>query len=258
MIGIFDSGVGGLTVYQEVRRLLPQAEIVYLADRGNAPYGDRSLAEVGAIAAACTEHLLHLGASMVVVACNTASAAALHPLRAQFPGVPFVGMEPALKPAAAMTRSGVVGVLATAATFQGELFSSLLDRYTAGLEVITQACVSWAEMVEAGVVDGDGATQEVNRYLSPVLDRGADTLVLGCTHYPFLQNTIATIAGPQRPIIDPAAAVATQVARVATEPGTNGRTTLQSTGDPTTTRAIMSKLTGLDLGVEAVTLPMNA
>jgi len=258
MIGIFDSGVGGLTVYKEVRRLLPRAEVVYLADRGNAPYGNRSLAEVETIAAACTTHLLNLGASTVVVACNTASAAALHPLRAQFPSVPFVGMEPAIKPAAAMTRSGVVGVLATAATFQGELFSSLLDRYATGLEVITQACAGWAEMVEAGVVEGVLANQEVNRYLSPVLDMGADTLVLGCTHYPFLHNTIAAIAGPQRPIIDPAAAVAAQVARVATDPGDNGRTTLHSTGDPTTTRAIVSKLTDLDLGVEAVTLPLNA
>lgn len=258
MIGIFDSGVGGLTVYQEVRRRLPRAEIVYLADRGNAPYGNRSLAEVGAIAAACTTHLLNLGASIVVVACNTASAAALHPLRAQFRGVPFVGMEPALKPAAAMTRSGVVGVLATAATFQGELFASLLDRYASGLEVITQACAGWAEMVEAGVVEGDVATSEVNRFLSPVLDRGADTLVLGCTHYPFLQNTIAAIAGPQRPIIDPAGAVAAQVARVATYPGDNGQTTLLSTGDPIATGALVSRLTGLDLGVEAVTLPMHA
>ncbi len=257
MFGIFDSGVGGLTVYKEVRRRLPRAEVVYLADRGNAPYGNRSLVEVGAIASACTTHLLDVGASTVVVACNTASAAALHPLRAEFPGVPFVGMEPALKPAAAMTRSGVVGVLATAATFQGELFASLLDRYAAGLEVITQACAGWAEMVEAGIVEGEVATQEVDRYLSPVLDRGADTLVLGCTHYPFLESTIAAIAGPQRPIIDPAAAVAAQVERVATDPGDNGRTTVHATGDPTRTKAIISKLTRLDLEVEAVTLPMN-
>jgi glutamate racemase len=216
------------------------------------------MAEVSTIAAACTRHLLALGATTVVVACNTASAAALHPLRAQFPGVPFVGMEPALKPAAAMTRSGVVGVLATAATFQGELFASLLDRYAAGLEVITQTCAGWAEMVERGVVEGDVATQEVKRYLLPVLDRGADTLVLGCTHYPFLQNTIAAIAGPQRPIIDPAPAVAAQVARVAADPGHNTRTTIHSTGDPIATRAIISTLTGMDLEVEAVTLPVNA
>jgi glutamate racemase len=258
MIGIFDSGVGGLTVYREVRTLLPRAHVIYLADRGNAPYGSRSLAEVGAIASACTTHLLSMGASTVVVACNTASAAALHSLRAQFPGVPFVGMEPAIKPAAAMTRSGVVGVLATAATFQGELFSSLLDRYSAGLEVVTQVCTGWAEMVEAGVVEGDVATREVKRYLSPVLDRGVDTLVLGCTHYPFLLNTIAAIAGPQRPIIDPARAVAAQVARVASDPGHNGLTTLHSTGEPTATRAIVASLTGLHLEAEAVTLPMNA
>lgn len=257
MIGIFDSGVGGLTVYKEVRRLLPLAEIVYLADRGNAPYGERSLAEVGTIAAVCTRHLLALGATTVVVACNTASAAALHPLRAQFPEVPFVGMEPALKPAAAMTRSGVVGVLATAATFQGELFASLLGRYAAGVEVITQACAGWAEMVEQGMVDGETATQEVKRYLLPVLDRGADTLVLGCTHYPFLQHTISAIAGPQRPIIDPSGAVAAQVARIAADPGDNSRTTLHCTGDPEVIGAIASQLTGMDLEVEAVTLPMN-
>jgi glutamate racemase len=242
-------------VYSEIRRLLPDADVVYLADRGHAPYGNRSLAEVGAIAAACTTHLLNRGASTVVVACHTASAAALHSLRVQFPAVPFVGMEPALKPAAAMTRSGVVGVLATAATFQGELFASLVDRYAAGLEVITRACPGWAEMVENGVVEGDVAMREVNRYLSPVLDRGADTLVLGCTHYPFLKSTITAIAGPQRPIIDPAAAVAAQVVRVAVDPGASGRTTLHTTGDPVATRDIVSRLTGLDLGVEAVTLP---
>jgi len=255
MIGIFDSGVGGFTVFQEIRRLLPRAEIVYLADRGNAPYGERSLAEVGAIATACTRHLVAMGATTVVVACNTASAAALHPLRAHFPEVPFVGMEPALKPAAAITRSGVVGILATAATFQGELFASLLDRYAAGLEVVTQACPGWAEMVEAGTVEGAMATREIARYLLPVLDRGADTLVLGCTHYPFLQETIADIAGPHRPIIDPAAAVGAQVARIATDPGADGRTTVHSTGDPATIAAVVQKLTGLDLVVEHVTLP---
>lgn len=255
MIGIFDSGVGGLTVYREVRSLLPRADVLYLADRGNAPYGERALDEVGAIAAACTRHLLEAGASTIVVACNAASAAALHQLRAQFPEVPFVGMEPALKPAAAITRNQVIGILATAATFQGELFASLRDRYATGLEVITRACPGWAQLVESGTVDGPVAQAEVERNLRPVLDQGADTLVLGCTHYPFLQQTIADIAGSQRPIIDPAPAVAAQVARVSPDTGGSGRMAIHSTADPAATAAVIEKLTGIAVPVRAVTLP---
>lgn len=257
MIGVFDSGVGGLSVLTEIRRLLPEPDVVYLADRANAPYGQRSLEEVRGFAEACTRHLLDLGAELIVVACNTASAAALHHLRAINPMVPFVGMEPAVKPAAEVTRSRVVGVLATAATFQGELFASVVGRFAEGVTVINQACPGWADLVETGVTTGPVAEAAVARHLDPVLAAGADTLVLGCTHYPFLRPLISTRAGAQVAIIDPAGAVARQVVAltgrmVAT--GGGGGLRLLTTGHPGTTRNTVRELTGIDLPVTAVTL----
>ena len=257
MIGVFDSGVGGLSVLTEIRRLIPEADLIYLADRANAPYGQRSLEEVRGFAEACTSQLLELGAGLIVVACNTASAAALHHLRAIHPAVPFVGMEPAVKPAAALTRSKVVGVLATTATFQGELFASVVGRFADGVTVINQACPGWAELVETGVTSGPVAEAAVTRHLDPVLDAGADTLVLGCTHYPFLRHLIAARAGAQVAIVDPARAVARQVAALAgamTSADPGGTLRLITTGDAGETRRIMSELTGIDRPVTAVTL----
>ena len=253
MIGIFDSGVGGLTVLQAVRQLLPQADLTYLADRGHAPYGERTLYEVAAIAAACTDHLLRVGATTIVVACNTASAAGLRQLREEFPGIPFVGMEPALKPAANATRNGIVGVLATAATFQGELFASLYERFASDLTVVNRACAGWAQMVEDGLIDGPEVEAAIAHHLDPVLVAGVDTLVLGCTHYPFLAPVISRQAGSEVTVIDPSMAVAAQVARVATHPGT-GSTVLHTTGDAKDTRDVIALLTGLDLPATNVTL----
>jgi glutamate racemase len=254
LIGVFDSGVGGLSVLSPLRRALPGADILYLADRAHAPYGERSLGEVRRLAERCTSHLLAEGASTVVIACNTASAAALHHLRRLHPAVAFVGMEPALKPAAGITRSGVVGVLATEATFQGELFSSLLDRYAGGLEVVTQACPGWAAMVEQGTVAGPEVRTLISTHLAPVLDQGADTLVLGCTHYPFLLAEIAAVAGPTVTIIDPSPAVAAQAARVAAAHTGTGATTIHTTGSAASAAAVITGLTGLAYPVSTVTL----
>jgi glutamate racemase len=256
-IGVFDSGVGGLSVLTEIRRLLPEADVIYLADRANAPYGRRSLREVRAFAEACTRHLLGLGAGLIVVACNTASAAALHHLRSIHPGLPFVGMEPAVKPAAALTRSKVVGVLATAATFQGELFASVVGRFAGGVSVVNQACPGWAELVEAGVTSGPVAEALIAHYLDPVLDAGADTLVLGCTHYPFLRHLISARAGAQVAVVDPARAVARQVAAVAGETiaaDGSGSLELRTTGDACDTKDVISQVTGIDRPVTAVSL----
>ncbi|MGQ0848283.1 MAG: glutamate racemase [Actinomycetota bacterium] len=214
MIGMFDSGVGGLSVLLHVRRRLPAADLVYLADTANAPYGSRSLAEVAELAERCVNRLLAAGAEVIVVACNTASAAALHRLRADHPGIPFVGMEPALKPAAALTRSGVVGVLATTATFQGELFGSVVGRFGGEVEVFAQPCPGWADLVETGRVSGPEAADLIADRLDPVLAAGADTLVLGCTHYPFLEPLIAERAGAQVVVVDPSPAVGRQVERI--------------------------------------------
>ena len=213
-IGLFDSGVGGLSIWREFVQLVPDADTVYVADQANVPYGTRQLVEVKRLSEAIARFLLDEGASMVVVACNTASAAALHHLREVFPGVPFVGMEPAVKPAVAESKSGVVGVLATPATFEGELFASLVERYAGEANVVTQACPGLVEAVEAGALDSEETRALVGECLAPLAEAGADQLVLGCTHYPFLQRVIEDEAGPDVAVIDPSVAVARQAAHV--------------------------------------------
>lgn len=213
-IGLFDSGIGGTTVLREVANLLPHEDLIYLADQANCPYGPRSADELRQLALACTEWLLSQGAKLIVVACNSASAAALSSLRAHFPQIPFVGMVPAVKPAVLRTNSGVVGVLATPATLAGGLLHETIMRWAAGVQVIGQACDGWADLVEQGDLTSPAAQRAVAKHLQPVLAAGADTLVLGCTHYPFLANQIRAIAGPTIQLIDPAPAIARQVARL--------------------------------------------
>lgn len=248
VIGVFDSGVGGLTVLTEIRRLLPTADLLYLADQGRAPYGVRSLDEVAAIAEQASGWLLDRGADMITIACNTASAAALHRLRARHPEVPFVGMEPAVKPAAVRTGTGVIGVVATAATFQGELFASVVQRHAQGATVLTQACPTWVDLVEAAVIDGKTARSGVESCLAPILQGGADTLVLGCTHFGYLVPLIEEVAGPGLTIIDPAPAVARQVGRVT--PSAEGEGTLQlaTSGDPERFERVAYTLAGIEPG----------
>ncbi len=257
MIGLFDSGLGGLGVAREVRVRLPRHDLVYVADRARAPYGRRALSEVRGYAEEITHHLLSEGAELIVVACNSASAVSLHHLRRLYPDVPFVGMEPAVKPAIAVSRQGTIGVLATAATFQGELFSALIDRYGSGSQIVTRVCDGWVELVEAGHTTGVEVEREVRRHLQPLLEAGADTLVLGCTHYPFLEPVIRSIAGPDVTIIDPAPAVARQVERLAGEPGA-GTLRLQVTGPVAGVADLMEQLVGMEGFVEPLTLPAHA
>lgn len=213
-IGVFDSGVGGLSVWREIVRELPGCDTVYVADQAHIPYGPRPLEEVRRFAEGIAEFLIREGVAVVVVACNTASAAALHYLRRRFPDVPFVGMEPAVKPAVQRTRNGTVGVIATPATFQGELFASLLERFARNVRVIPQVCPGLVEAVEAGAPDAPETEALVRRCLEPLLTAGMDELVLGCTHYPFLRPVIERVVGPGVEVIDPAPAVARQVRRV--------------------------------------------
>jgi len=213
-IGVFDSGVGGLSVWREIVAQLPQYETVYVADQAHVPYGSRSLEAVRGFSEGITRFLLEAGADVIVIACNTASAAALHTLRREFPTIPFVGMEPAVKPAAQKTHSGVVGVLATAVTFQGELFNSLLERYADDVTVLPCVCPGLVEAVEEGFLDTPATEQRLRRCLSPLLEAGIDELVLGCTHYPFLRPVLEHIVGDSIEVIDPAPAVARQVGRV--------------------------------------------
>lgn len=247
MIGFFDSGVGGLAVLREVRALLPEADLLYLADQANAPYGRRSLDDVRRFSEEATRRLIAGGAVTVVVACNTASAAGLGHLRDRFPDVSIVGMEPAVKPAVAATRSGVVAVLATPTTFAASVFDDLVGRFSEGIEVIAHPCPGWAEAIEEG---WPGAEAAVREHLEPLLESGADTIVIACTHYSFIDDVIAT-AAPGATVIDPAPAVARQVARVADPAGT-GRMTYLTTGDPVRFKAQIERLLGEQVQVAGV------
>ncbi len=213
-IGIFDSGVGGLSVLREIRAQVPGEGLIYFADQGHVPYGSRSLEEVRAFSEEITRFLLEQGAQLIVAACNTASAAALHYLREEFPAVPFVGMEPAVKPAAEQTKSGVVGVLATPATFQGALYASVVERFAQGVTVLQDTCPGLVGQIEKGDLDSGETRAILENALNPMLARGIDTVVLGCTHYPFVIPLIRQIVGENVRVIDPAPAVARQVKRI--------------------------------------------
>lgn len=213
-IGVFDSGVGGLSVVRELIAQMPAQPFVYLADQAHAPYGQRTLEDIRELSEGITQFLLREGCRVIVIACNAASAAALHWLRHKYPAIPFVGMEPAVKPAAQRTRSRHVGVLATAATFQGELFASLVDRFGKEVTVHTQVCSKLVPLVEVGELATERARAAVREYVEPLRQAGVDELVLGCTHYPFLRPLIEEVAGPDIEIIDPAPAVARQAARI--------------------------------------------
>ena len=212
-IGVFDSGLGGLSVLRELRRELPHEDFLYYADRAHCPYGGKPQTQIQARAVAITEELLEAGAKLIVVACNTATIAAVEYLRANYP-VPFVGMEPAVKPACALTRSGVVGVLATGAALAGDKFHRLVAEHATGVRVITQPCPGLVECVESGDLDGQRPRNLLQHYLEPLRTAGADVLVLGCTHYPFLRPLIEAITGPGVQILDTGAAVARQARRV--------------------------------------------
>jgi glutamate racemase len=214
MIGIFDSGVGGLSVLRAVRAQLPNADLLYFGDNVHIPYGPRSLAEVREFSEAITRFLLGRGARVIVVACNTASAAALKHLRQTYPQVPFVGMEPAVKPAAEQTQTRVVGVLATPATFQGELFHSVVERFAQGVTVLRQVCPGLVQQIEMGDTGSPKTEAMLRDWVEPMLAQNIDALVLGCTHYPFVIPLLESICGPGVRVIDPAPAVARQVERV--------------------------------------------
>ena len=213
-IGVFDSGVGGLSVLRAIRQQMPSQPVIYLADQAHVPYGSRTLEQVRAFSEGISHYLLGQGARLIVVACNTASAAALHSLRATFPQVPFVGMEPAVKPAADHTHSGIIGVLATPATFQGALYASVVERFAQGVLLLQSTCPGLVGQIEAGHLDTVETRAILEEALQPMLKQGLDTVVLGCTHYPFVIPLIQEIVGPQVRVIDPAPAVARQVARV--------------------------------------------
>jgi len=253
-IGVFDSGVGGLTVLREVMRQLPQWDTLYLADSAHCPYGARPPEEIRHLSEDIARYLMGRGACCIVVACNTASAAALGYLRERFPGVPFVGMVPAVKPAAALTRSGVVGVLATPATLSGQLLSDVVEHYAGGVRVLRQACPGLVERIEEGDLEGPATEALVRSYLEPLLGQGADVIALGCTHYPFVAPLIQRLAGPGVRLLDPSEAVARQVGRVLSgrHSSGGGRHTFLTTGDPQLLVAAARRLLGGEAQAEGV------
>ncbi len=254
-IGIFDSGVGGLSVLREIRTVLPAENLLYVADSGAAPYGDRSREFIHARASAIVEFFLEHRVKAIVVACNTATVVAIQALRSSY-SVPMVAIEPALKPAAAITRSGIIGILATSQTLASESFLRLMEKYGQGVSVLTQAAPGLVEQVEKGDLSGAATRALLADYLRPLLERGADTLVLGCTHYPFLMPLIHELAGDAVTVIDPAVAVARELLRrvqsleLCNPSQAPGAEQFWTSGEPGEVQAVIAKLLGRPVVVE--------
>jgi glutamate racemase len=256
-IGVFDSGVGGLSVWREIVRQLPYESILYLADRAHVPYGNRSSREVLAYCDAISNYLIGKGCKAIVVACNTASAVALQALRELHPSLPILGLEPAVKPAVSLSQTKVVGVMATPATFQGQLFRATVGRCATDVKVVEQVCLGLADWVESGASEQE-LEPLLKTFLSPMLEAKTDTIVLGCTHYPFVIETIRRLAGPDIRVIDPAPAVAAHLARVLGERGLTasteepGQHRFLSTGEAASFNAACLRLLGIPARCEEI------
>ena len=254
MIGIFDSGVGGLSVFREIRKVLPEQSYIYYADNAHCPYGEKSREYIIDRAREITRFMLERGCEIIVVACNTATAAAISTLRAEFP-VKFIGMEPAIKPAAQATQTGVVGVLATAGTLKATKYIDTREKWAQDVTIAEHIGQGFVELVEKGILDGPEAESTVKTSLTPLLEAGADMIVLGCTHYPFLMDTIYKVAGELVPdrkvtVIDPAPAVARHLLDVMKEEGIEMNSPdgysimLHSSGESVYLHNVVSTLTG--------------
>lgn len=245
MVGIFDSGAGGLSVFREIFKLLPGERFIYYSDNANCPYGEKSREYIIDRARAITSFLMDKGADIIVVACNTATAAAISTLRNEFP-VSFIGMEPAIKPAAQQTRTGVVGVLATAGTLKATKYIDTKEKWSQDIKVVEHIGQGFVELVENGTVTGPEAEAIVEQSVRPLVEAGADTIVLGCTHYPFLSETIMKVAGQPITLIDPAPAVAKHLLEVMQEnslvKNDGFSMELNSSGDMTTLKQIYDNL----------------
>ncbi len=257
-IGVFDSGVGGISVLRAIRAQMPEEAVLYFGDQGHIPYGPRSMEQIRGFSEAITRFLLERGAKIIVVACNTASAAALKYLREQFPQIQFVGMEPAVKPAAESTQTGKVGVLATPATFQGALYASVVERFASGVQLFQDTCPGLVQQIEQGNLHGMETRRILETALLPMLNHNIDTVVLGCTHYPFVIPLIQEIAGEKVRVIDPAPAVARQVKRLLEAGGlrnasaARGEVRFFTSGNPDALRRLLPLLLGEEAAVEGV------
>jgi glutamate racemase len=257
-IGIFDSGVGGLSVLRAIREQMPEESVIYFGDQGHIPYGPRPMTQIQNFSEAITRFLLDKGAKIIVVACNAASAAALTYLRQTFSDVSFVGMEPAVKPAAEHTETGVVGVLATPATFQGALYASVVERFANGVELLQSTCVGLVQQIEKGDLNGNATRKILEDVLHPMLEKNIDNVVLACTHYPFVIPLIQEIVGEKVRVIDPAPAVARQAKRLLEakglkrETGNPAEVRFFTSGDARFVQSLLPKLFGEDCKVQAL------
>lgn len=257
-VAVFDSGVGGLSVLRHIRTLLPQEDLLYLADQAHVPYGPRPATQIRAFSLAVADFLLAQAAKLIVVACNTATAAALTTLRGRYPDVPFVGMEPAVKPAATRTKTGKVGVLATAGTFQSQRYSQLMTRFAQNVILYENPCAGLVSLIEEGRLSDRHTEQLLSACLAPMLAAGVDTVVLGCTHYPFVLPLIEELVGPGVAVIDPAPAVARQTQRVLQQAGLetdhseSGGIRAFTTGDPDRFSGQINRLLAWPLSVSGL------
>ena len=253
-IGVFDSGVGGLSVLRAIRDALPGEDLVYVADSGHAPYGDQSEAHITERTLSVGLWLAQQGVKAITIACNTATVVAARSLREQT-HLPVVAIEPAIKPAVALTRTGVVGVLATRQTVQSESVAKLCAHYGEGKRIVLQACPGWVELVEQADLHSLHTEALLRQFIAPVVAQGADTLVLGCTHYPFVRDTIQRLAGEGVTLMDPAEAVARElVRRLGDKLNTqrHGSTRFFTTGDVAQVQCVVAHLWGDDAVVQAL------
>lgn len=247
-VGLFDSGVGGLTILREVRRQLPGERCLYLADSRECPYGTKPVAEIQQRCETVVDFLVGQDAKLIVVACNAASVSALAYLRSRY-AVPFVGIVPAVKPAAKLTKVGKVGVLTTPTTAESQPLAQLIQQFTHGVTVMTQVCPGLVPLVEQGITEGPEVEELLGRYLAALLDTGVDVIVLGCTHYPFLRGAIQRLCGSGVTLVDPADAVARQLGRVLEREGLmaargTGSTCYFTTGVVSELERVLKRLTG--------------
>lgn len=252
-IGVFDSGVGGLSILDEALQQLPNHDYIYFADSANAPYGNKSAQWIASRSLQICSYLAEKGCDAIVVACNTATAEAIASIRSQL-DIPIIGVEPGIKPAAMQTQNGVVGVLATEATLKSDKFNALLATLPDDCEFIKQAGAGLVPLIEAGQIDSPEMQSLLRNHLSPMQERGVDTLVLGCTHYPFLKKIIREIVGDSLTLIDTSDAVVRQLARqldqrgiVALSKNHPSALRLLSTGNADTLQAMAKRLLRSDL-----------
>ncbi len=251
-IGIFDSGIGGISVLRAIREQMPEESVIYFGDQVHIPYGPRSMEQIQTFSEAAIRFLLEQGAKIIVVACNAASAAALKYLREKFPDIQIIGMEPAVKPAAEYTYTGKVGVLATPATFQGALYASVVERFANGVELFQNTCPGLVQQIERGNLNGEETRRILEEALLPMLEKNIDTIVLGCTHYPFVIPLVQQIVGDAKRVrvIDPAPAVARQTGRLLearglrNQSGEKGSLKFYTSGDPDALRSLLPRLLG--------------